>query len=227
MVLNLGLIIRPYTLGQTEPLAFMSNSLTLGQVTPDLRRSLESAYLGHSIYTFKRGHTVPLHQGEVWLVCRGLVQLNTVDQQGFDILTGFAGSGMPFGLPLTTLNPYRALALSDVHLLRFTLTEIERSPELGSKLFAQIGKRLQQSEAIITLISQKRIEDRLRELLLLLKKEAGQPVPGGVKINIRLTHQHLATAINSTRVTVTRVLKQLQQEGWLTIDKDRFIILCQ
>jgi CRP-like cAMP-binding protein len=204
----------------------MSPSATIDEITPDLRRSLEEVYLGHSIYSFRRGQSIPLHKGEVWLVGRGLVQLSTVDQVGFDIFTGFAGSGMPFGLPLTTLDPYHALSLSDVHLLRFSMAEIERSPDLCHRLFTQVTRRLQQSELIVTLISQRRIEDRLRELLLLLKQEAGQPVEGGVKINIRLTHQHLATAINSTRVTVTRVLKQLQAEGWLKIDRERFIVIC-
>ncbi|MFO0303107.1 MAG: helix-turn-helix domain-containing protein, partial [Pseudanabaena sp.] len=41
----------------------------------------------------------------------------------------------------------------------------------------------------------------------------------------RFTHQHLASAISSTRVTVTRAMKLLQDEGWLKIDRDRYIVL--
>jgi len=42
---------------------------------------------------------------------------------------------------------------------------------------------------------------------------------------VRLTHQHLANAISSTRVTVTRALGQLQEEGWLFIDRNRYIVI--
>jgi len=62
-------------------------------------------------------------------------------------------------------------------------------------------------------------------LLLLLKQEIGQPVDQGTRLTVRLTHQHLANAISTTRVTVTRLMGKLQQEGWLVVDKQRHIII--
>jgi CRP-like cAMP-binding protein len=40
-----------------------------------------------------------------------------------------------------------------------------------------------------------------------------------------LTHQQLANAIGTTRVTMTRLINQLRDEGWLEIDRNRYIIL--
>jgi len=191
----------------------------------DWRRSLEETYLGRSLYSYTAGQNIPIYNHEVWMVCRGMVQLSTIHSSGDEILTGFAFPGMPFGIPLTTLDPYQANALSDVDLMRFTLVELERSPDLSQRLLNQVNRRLQQAESLIALISLKRVEDRLRQILMLLKREIGQPTEGGTRIAVRLTHQHLANAISSTRVTVTRALGQLQEEGWLFIDRNRYIVI--
>ncbi|MFN5980408.1 MAG: Crp/Fnr family transcriptional regulator, partial [Pseudanabaena sp.] len=167
----------------------------------------------------------PMYAHEVWVVCRGVVQLNTLHPSGDEVLVGFAVQAMPFGLPLTHLEPYQAIALSDVDLMRFTLTELEQSPQLYQGILQHLNRRLQQTEALLALVSNKRVEERLRQILLLLKQEVGIAVEGGTRLTVRLTHQHLASAISSTRVTVTRAMKLLQDEGWLRVDRDRHIIL--
>jgi CRP-like cAMP-binding protein len=53
----------------------------------------------------------------------------------------------------------------------------------------------------------------------------GEPMPEGTRLRVRLTHQNLANAIGTTRVTVTRLLSKLKREGAITIDRDRHIIL--
>jgi CRP-like cAMP-binding protein len=109
--------------------------------------------------------------------------------------------------------------------MRFTIIELEQSPALYQGILQHLNRRLQQTEALLALVSNKRVEERLRQILLLLKQEVGLPVEGGTRLTVRLTHQHLASAISSTRVTVTRAMKLLQDEGWLKVDRDRHIIL--
>jgi CRP-like cAMP-binding protein len=75
------------------------------------------------------------------------------------------------------------------------------------------------------MVGYRRVEERLRHLLMLLKQEVGQAQANGTRLGVRLTHQQLANAIGTTRVTVTRLLSQLQEEGWLTIDSTRHIVL--
>ncbi|MEE3716888.1 Crp/Fnr family transcriptional regulator [Tumidithrix elongata RA019] len=193
----------------------------------DWRRSLEEIYRGRNLSFFESSQSIPMHSHEVWVVCRGVVQLSTLHPSGDEVLVGLAFQSMPFGLPLTMLEPYQAIALSDVDLMRFTMTEIEESPELSLSIFRHLNRRLQQAESMLALVSNKRVEDRLREILLFLKKEVGQPTDGGMRLSIRLTHQHLANAISSTRVTVTRALGQLQADGWLWIDRDRHIVIAE
>jgi CRP-like cAMP-binding protein len=84
--------------------------------------------------------------------------------------------------------------------------------------------RLQQSEAWLAISGKRLVADRLRQLLLLVAQDFGQVEPSGVRIPVRLTHHQLATAIGTTRVTVTRLLKEFKEEGWLHT-QHRYLIL--
>jgi CRP-like cAMP-binding protein len=192
---------------------------------PDLRRLLEEVYQGRNLCAYRSGQTIPMNSQDIWIVCRGVVQLSTLYPSGDEALLGLAGPSMPFGMPLTLIHPYQAAALTDVDLMSFSMTEIEQSPTLAREIFQHLGRRLRQTEAMLAMVGCRRVEDRLRQLLLLLQMEVGQPVAEGTRLSVRLTHQHLASAIGTTRVTVTRLLGQLREEGRLMIDDSRHIIL--
>jgi len=192
---------------------------------PDLRQLLEQLYRERTLQPFRSGQIIPLRPDELWVVCRGVVVLNTLHPTGDEALLGVATPSMPFGLPLTWISPYQALSLTDVDLLPLTFAEVERSPALCQGLFRHLSRRLQQAEAFLALSGCRRVEERLKQLLILLQHEVGQPVQHGTRIHVRLTHQQLANAIGTTRVTVTRLIGQLKQEGWLEIDAKRHIVL--
>lgn len=192
---------------------------------PDLRQLLEELYRGRSLQPYRSGQPIRMLSDEVLVVCRGVVQLGTLYDSGDESLLGLACPSMPFGLPLSFIRPYQAFALTDVDLMRLRLVEIEQSPTLAQGIFRHLTRRLQQTEAVLAMVGYRRVEERLRHLLVLLKQEVGQSHPQGTRLSVRLTHQQLANAIGTTRVTVTRLLSQLQEEGWLIIDSSRHIIL--
>ncbi len=193
---------------------------------PDLRQLLEELYQGRSLHPFSSGQAIPMKPNEIWVVCRGIVQLGTLYDTGDESLLGLACPSMPFGLPLALIRPYQATALSSVDLMRLTLAEVEQSPALAQGIFRQVTRRLRQTEAMLAMVGYRRVEDRLRHFLLLLKQEVGQPIhEGETRISVRLTHQQLANAIGTTRVTVTRLLSQLREEGLLTVDRNRHLII--
>lgn len=192
---------------------------------PGLRERFEDLYQDQNLSAFRSGQTIPMNPKEVWVVSRGVVQLSTLYPSGDEALLGLAGPSMPFGLPLTLIHPYQATALSDVNLMCLTMAEIEQSETLAQEIFHHLSRRLRQTEAMLAMVGCRRVEDRLRQLLQLLQMEIGQPVAEGTRLSVRLTHQHLASAIGTTRVTVTRLLGQLREEGRLTIDEQRHIIL--
>ncbi len=204
----------------------MLNSSTLDKSSqPDLRQLLEELYEGRSLQPYKTGQVIRMLPDEILVVYRGVVQIGTLYDSGDEALLGLVCPLMPFGLPLSFIRPYQAAAMSEVDLMRLSVSEVDQSPLLAQSLFHQLTRRLQQTEAVLAMVGYRRVEDRLRHLLLLLKEEIGLPITSGTRLSIRLTHQQLANAIGTTRVTVTRLLSQLQEEGWLVVDGTRHIVL--
>jgi len=177
-------------------------------------------------HVYLKGETIPLNPHSLWQVCQGIVKLSTMSENGeHEVVVGFVGPSMPFGPDLTKLHTYEATALSEVHLVCFFLKEIAASPSLAQTLLPLINQRLRQTEALLAISGMRHLKDRLYHLLLLLKQEFGQPVAQGTRISVRLTHQDLADACSSTRVTITHLLGKLQQQKKITLDSKKYIIL--
>jgi transcriptional regulator, Crp/Fnr family len=189
------------------------------------RQLLEDLYRGRSLSPYSPGQVIPLFPEEWVIVCRGVVQLTTLYPNGGEALLGFAGPSMPLGSPLTMLDTYQAKALTAVDVLRLPAAEVEASATLSQGLLKQLVRRLRQTEALLALAGRRRVEDRLRQLLSLLAVELGSPMATGVRLQVRLTHQDLANAIGTTRVTITRLLNRFRQQGWIAVDKNRHLII--
>jgi len=189
------------------------------------RQLLEDLYRGRSLSSYSPRQIIPLPPEEWVIVCRGVVQLSTVYANGSEAILGFAGPSMPLGSPLTRLDPYQAKALTAVDVLRLSSAEVEASESLSQGLLKQLVRRLRQTEALLALAGRRRVEERLRQLLVLLAVELGSPIATGVRLQVRLTHQDLANTIGTTRVTITRLLNRFRQQGWIAVDKNRHLII--
>ncbi len=180
---------------------------------------------GRRLHFYDRGDEIPLVSEGIWQVYRGTVQLSQLSTYGDEILLGWAQNSAFFGLWLTHIEPYQAKALSELYLKWYPLREIESTPQLAQFVLTHVVQRMRQTEALLAIAGLKRVEDRLVQLLHLLKTEMGQSVTGGTRLGVRLTHQNLASAIGTTRVTVTRLLGEFQRQGWLSLDSDRHLII--
>jgi PAS domain S-box-containing protein len=180
--------------------------------------------LGYPLQLYLKGETIPLKPEVIWQVHSGLVKLTTFCDRAQEVLLGLAGASSAFGCSLTSLPLYEATALADTQLSCIPLTDAN-SPELKQQLLPQISQRLKQTESLLAVHGQTRVADRLHSLLELLKQEVGEPVADGIRLSVRLTHEDLASACCTTRVTVTRTLKQLQRQKKLSVDSQHHIIL--
>lgn len=190
-----------------------------------LEASNSNAELNYSVQVYYKGEAIPLNPQIIWQVRSGLVKLTTFSDNGQEVLVGLAGAEAPFGPSLTALPLYEATALSDTELCSIPLADFESSPTLRQRLLPQISSRLKQTELLLTVYGQTRVADRLYSLLQLLKQEVGEPVANGTRLSVRLTHEELATACCTTRVTVTRLLSKLQQQKKLSLDSQHHLIL--
>jgi CRP-like cAMP-binding protein len=192
----------------------------------DYFQQQQVSILNKRSYFHTKGDEIPLFPEGVWQVTQGLVQLSANYEDGEQVLFGWAAAGALFGTPGSDTLDYQAIALSPVHLRWLRLDEIESSMRLSQMLLPHITKRLRQAELLLIVNGRRHTIDRLRGLLSLLSLELGEPLPNGqTRIAYKLTHQQLASAIGTTRVTVSRMMAQFQAKGYITLDKHRHPIL--
>jgi CRP-like cAMP-binding protein len=185
----------------------------------------DELYRQKTVLIYHKGKNIPLLDQDILFVQQGIVQLSSFDGDGNEILLGLVSSSMPFGLPLTLVDPYQAIALSNVSMIRFTIAEIEQHIDLNRLILRGLDMRLRQSEAIQYILCSRHIKEKLYRFLLLLCREIGEPVANGTRLKVRFTHQHLASTIGTTRVTVTRILHKFQENDIITIDEKRHIVM--
>ncbi|WP_414562789.1 MULTISPECIES: PAS domain-containing protein [unclassified Anabaena] len=177
------------------------------------------------IHKHPKGDTISLNPLLIWYVRQGLVKLSTFCETGEEILIGLASQDMVFGSNMTSLPIYQATALSDVELVSIYVTEIATDPLLSHTLLPKINQRLKQTESLLAITGRRRVEERLHHLLQLLKQEIGEPVAEGTRLTVRFTHEDIASACCTTRVTITRLMGKLQQQGLISFDAKKYIII--
>jgi PAS domain S-box-containing protein len=175
-------------------------------------------------HKYCKGESISLDLSTLLYVCQGCVKLSTVCETGEEVMVGLVGEGMVFGSSLTTLHTYQATALSEVELVSIHLAEIAASANLNHSLLPKINQRLRQTEFFLVIAGRRRVQDRFQQLLLLLKQEIGEPVAEGIRLSVRFTHEELASACCTTRVTITRLMGKLQQQGQIYFDSKHHII---
>lgn len=118
---------------------------------------------------------------------------------------GIWGVGDVTGEALSNIKPYQVECL----------TEVEATLLSGDHCFHNLEtliSHIQQLEELAVIRSHKRVEEALLQLLLWLARKFGREVSQGHLLDLRLTHQDLAEMLGTTRVTVTRILSQLEAQ---------------
>jgi CRP-like cAMP-binding protein len=155
--------------------------------------------------TFKRREHLPLRESSLWQIETGAVRTYTLTEDGTVISLGFWGLGDTVGQPLACIQPYIVECLMDVKVQALHLQECGHLNQV-------LLSHLHQTQTFLRLRSGQ-IYQRLQQLLDWLADKFGHELERGQLIQLRLTHQDIADALGTTRVTVTRLLSQFEQEG--------------
>lgn len=144
----------------------------------------------------------------LWRIERGVVRTLTWSEEGTAITLGFWGPGDVVGYPLSRVKPYQIECLTSV--------EMSLLPEvLWCQVLDAIVCHTQQTEELLSIVCQNPTSLRLWQFLVWLADKFGRDVEQGRLIELRITQQDMAEAVNMTRVTVTRTLQQFESEGRL------------
>ncbi len=93
------------------------------------------------------------------------------------------------------------------------LAELLRRPEAASAIVDALADALRDRQESLGHFASVRHVDRVRDKLLQLAREHGRVVPGGIRLDLPLTHELLGEMVGSARETVTWAIAQLVREG--------------
>lgn len=157
-------------------------------------------------HQFTARSILPQKQDKLWRIESGVVRVVSWLENGTVVTLGLWGPGDMVGKALSKADPYQVECLTVVEA---TLLPLEIWQESAETLLSHA----QQTEELLIIRSYRRADVMLIKLLTWLARRFGRTVDQGQLIDLRLTHQDIAELLGTTRVTITRLFSQLEQQG--------------
>ena len=189
-----------------------------------------------NIELFERGKTI-FFPGDpadkIYFLLKGAVKLSLVYEAGDEITVALLRENSVFGLFSLIAGQksdrlYHAVAFSAVELLSAPTNRVEEAlknnSDLSILMLKGLSSRILQTEMMIETLAHRDMGSRLVSFLLILCRDFGVPVSDCIHIDLKLSHQAIAEAIGSTRVTITRLLGDLRQQGIISIYKKKITV---
>ena len=162
----------------------------------------------------------------MYVIREGRVKVTKLSEDGREKILEMLGEGAFFGemalldqaprcATVKTLASSRLLALSRNDFLSL----LRGNAELALHVIQELTRRLRDTDEQASSLSFLRVKDRTKGLLRRLAEPEGerQRTP-------TLTHQQIADMIGTSRETVTRVVKELKQDGWLEQEGKQYLV---
>jgi CRP/FNR family transcriptional regulator len=91
-------------------------------------------------------------------------------------------------------------------------------PGAAAALVEALAEQLRERQESLAQFSSVRHVERVRDKLLQLARAYGRVVPGGVRLDLPLTHELVGELVGSARETVTWAFAELSREGFVRRD---------
>jgi CRP/FNR family transcriptional regulator len=99
-----------------------------------------------------------------------------------------------------------------------------RYPRLGRNLAALLSERCRTLAETIAMVSEMRVEDRLRARLHQLSERFGTTGRDGIRLRLDLTHAQWASLVGASREAVTTAFGRLKTQGDVILDGRMILI---
>ena len=157
----------------------------------------------------------------LYLVVSGQVKVVLIGEDGREVILSVLGEGTFFGeMSLLDDEPRSAhvIAMEDSAVLALRREDfrarLRASPEVGIALLRELSRRLRRADDQIGSLVLLDVNGRVAELLVRLATEEG-----GERITRKLTHATIAQMIGSSRETVSRTMRELQDRGLIAVTR--------
>ncbi|MEM6451047.1 MAG: Crp/Fnr family transcriptional regulator [Cyanobacteria bacterium P01_D01_bin.105] len=169
-------------------------------------------YYQPQLFHFKRHDLLHFRDSGLWRIQSGYVRTLTWNTDGEFVPLGFWQRGDVIGCAIAQASPYKAQCLTPV-----------TAEYLGSRYCfskCDVLAQVRQSNELLQISHCRSADMRLLNFLCWAAKRFGtlctlSNQAKGYRHLLKLTHQELGESIGITRVTVTRLLKGLEQDGFI------------
>lgn len=166
----------------------------------------------------------------MYVIQEGQVKVAKMSDDGREKILEILGPGEFVGeMALLDREPRSASVKTTQACLLLALSRADfmsllaQNPDLSLELIRELSRRLRETDEQIRGLLFERVEGRTRRLLRRLAKDAVPDSPDRLA-TAPVTHQQLADLVGTSRETVTRVIKELKDEGWLQQEGKRYLI---
>lgn len=168
----------------------------------------------------------------LFIITAGRVKVSAKSYEGREVILAILKAGDFFGeMSLLDGQPRSAtvMAIDDTELFVLQRTDflalLDRNPQLALRVLATMANRLRRTDRRVESLALMRVYGRIAGVLMQLAEDEGLRVGDDMIIQNRPLHVDIAKMAGTTRETVTRVLTDLRERGYLQMEGRRMIIV--
>lgn len=200
----------------------------------ELLNWVEREHIGQ-LLTFSKGRTL-FWQGDpveyVYLLKNGAVKVYSLSPDGKSYTYGVIGAGDIVGVTsLLQCIAHESLAevIEDTQVIAIAAAEFNQLLWEKRQLSLLVMKKLAQGLSLIASNARDSglsdVQQRLKHRLAELARVHGSTTDKGIRINLDLTHEDIATLVAANRTTVTILLNELREQGFLWKEGRNLVII--
>ena len=177
-------------------------------------------------------NTVILTEGEagdsLYLIVQGRVKVFIGDEDGREIILKILAPGDFFGEMSMIDRQPRSASVSTLEPSVFRVLShqafqdcLDRTPRIGSIVMQALAKRLRDADRKISTLALMDVYGRVAATLT----ELAITTNGKTMVGERLSQQDIANMVGASREMVNRILKDLSERGYITVESKSITIL--
>ena len=184
--------------------------------------------------TFRSGEVI-FHRedpGQVlYVIKEGKVKISLISPDGQEISLVVFGKGECFGeFAILDGLPRSADAIAMEKVECYTLQRsdfhkaIMKDPKIAIQVMEVLSKRLRSTDQMVEDLIFLDVYGRVAKKLLELADTHGTKVENGIRIDVRLTQQELASMVGSSRESVNKVMGYFTDKNFISTDKHKITL---